>query len=285
MVIQVGVELCLFFSTRSRTDGSSSSCELIILRNKSHSEIIRVCMGIYAAALRNKKIQSNSHTPSLNTRGSKTIYWCQVTGGSRRGTVCKGGRVDKLVFNRHVYLRSPDGVGFTGKIEFVVNWNETIVYLLELWVGFVAARSFWAWSFRFSDRAFGNGVCSFKLLSCFLLHVVNLEVDNSLKWVLFNIVSGQITSDVLRKEGEVLLSRIWLYFYIPKAVVNIPLLTPIISPWFLFRRTIISQLELGPLVVRGLSREQPVNCFPFRASIERQRKANRIENAKRTKRA
>ena len=36
MVIQVGVELCLFFSTRSRTDGSSSSCEMIILRNKSH---------------------------------------------------------------------------------------------------------------------------------------------------------------------------------------------------------------------------------------------------------
>ena len=79
MVIQVGVELCLFFSTRSRTDGSSSSCEMIILRNKSHGGIIRVCMGIFTAALRNKKIQSNSHTPSLGTRGSKTIYWCQVT--------------------------------------------------------------------------------------------------------------------------------------------------------------------------------------------------------------
>ena len=79
MAIQVGVELCLFFSTRSRTDGSSSSCEMIILRNKSHGGIIRVCMGIFTAALRNKKIQSNSHTPSLSTRGSKTIYWCQVT--------------------------------------------------------------------------------------------------------------------------------------------------------------------------------------------------------------
>ena len=44
-----------------------------------------------------------------------------MTGGSLRGTVCKGGRVDKLVFNRHAYFRSPDGVGFTGKIEFVVN--------------------------------------------------------------------------------------------------------------------------------------------------------------------
>ena len=26
---------------------------------------------------------------------------------------------------------------------------------------------------------------------------VNLEIDNLLKWVLFNIVSGQITSDAL----------------------------------------------------------------------------------------
>ena len=79
MAIQVGIELCLFFSTRSRTDGSSSSCEMIILRNKSQGGIIRVCMGIFTIALRNKKIQSNSHTPSLSTRGSKTIYWCQVT--------------------------------------------------------------------------------------------------------------------------------------------------------------------------------------------------------------
>ena len=51
----------------------------IILRNKSQGGIIRVCMGILTIALRNKKIQSNSHTPSLSTRGSKTIYWCQVT--------------------------------------------------------------------------------------------------------------------------------------------------------------------------------------------------------------
>ena len=40
MVIQVGVEQCFFFSTRSRTDGPSSSCEMIILRNKSHGEIL-----------------------------------------------------------------------------------------------------------------------------------------------------------------------------------------------------------------------------------------------------
>ena len=71
---------------------------------------------------------------------------------------------------------------------------------------------------------------SFKLLSRFLLHVVNLEVDNSLKWVLFNMVSGHTTSDALWKEGEVFLSRIDCIFIFPKAVVNIPILTLIISP-------------------------------------------------------
>ena len=198
MVIQVGVEQCLFFSTRSCTDGPCSSCEMIILRNKSRGGIIRVCMGIFTTALK-KKIQSNSHTLSPSTRSSKTIYWCQLTGGLRRGTVCKGGRVNKLVFNRHVYAGRLNSVGFTGKIEFVVNWNETTVYVLKLCVGFVAARSFWAWSFRFSDRAFENGVCSLGLFLCFLMYVENLEMGNSLKWVLFNTVSGQITSDALWK--------------------------------------------------------------------------------------
>ena len=32
-----------------------------------------------------------------------------------------------------------------------------------------------------------------------LMYVVNLEMDNSTKWVLFFIVSGQITSDALWK--------------------------------------------------------------------------------------
>ena len=42
---------------RTKTGGSSSSCEVIILRNDSHGEIIRVCMGIFTTALRNKKIR------------------------------------------------------------------------------------------------------------------------------------------------------------------------------------------------------------------------------------
>ena len=37
-------------------------------------------------------------------------------------------------------------------------------------------------------------------------------MDNSLKWFLFNIVSGQMASDSLSKWGEVFLLRIWLFF-------------------------------------------------------------------------
>ena len=37
------------------TGSPSSSCEMIIFRNNSHSGIIRVCMGIFTTALRNKK--------------------------------------------------------------------------------------------------------------------------------------------------------------------------------------------------------------------------------------
>ena len=39
------------------TGSPSSSCEMIILRNNSHGGIIRVCMGIFTTALRNKKIR------------------------------------------------------------------------------------------------------------------------------------------------------------------------------------------------------------------------------------
>ena len=54
-------ELCLFFSTRSRTDGPCSSCEMIILRNKSRGGIIRVCMGIFTTALKKKYSQILTH--------------------------------------------------------------------------------------------------------------------------------------------------------------------------------------------------------------------------------
>ena len=44
--------------------------------------------------------------------------------------------------------------------------------------------------------------------------------------------------------------RIWLIFLFLRAVVNIPVQTLIISSWLLFRKMIISQLELGPPVER-----------------------------------
>ena len=40
------------------------------------------------------------------------------------------------------------------------------------------------------------------------MYVENLEMDNSLKWVLFMKLSGQISSDTLCKKGEIFLMRI-----------------------------------------------------------------------------
>ena len=45
------------FISSQPTSSPSSSCEMIILRNNSHYGIIRVCMGIFTTALRNKKIR------------------------------------------------------------------------------------------------------------------------------------------------------------------------------------------------------------------------------------
>ena len=45
------------------TGGPSSSCEMIILRSKSHGEIISVCMGIFTTTFRNK---TNTVKFSLN---------------------------------------------------------------------------------------------------------------------------------------------------------------------------------------------------------------------------
>ena len=59
----VGFMSIKFFSPRNETrstsctGGPSSSCEMIILRNNGHGEIIRVCMGIFTTALRNEKIR------------------------------------------------------------------------------------------------------------------------------------------------------------------------------------------------------------------------------------
>ena len=58
--------LWLFGTMAGRSRGGlSSSCEKTILRNTSHGEIIRVCIGIFSIALRNKK--KNSKVLNKNT--------------------------------------------------------------------------------------------------------------------------------------------------------------------------------------------------------------------------
>ena len=51
------------------TGGPSSGCEMIILRNKSHGEIIRVCFGIFTTDVRNKK-----YNQILNTNTSPYFH-------------------------------------------------------------------------------------------------------------------------------------------------------------------------------------------------------------------
>ena len=55
-------------------------------------------------------------------------------------------------------------------------------------------------------------------------------VDNSLKWALFNIVSGQIASDTLEVESGIFIENLPDFFLFLRAVVNIPIQTLIILP-------------------------------------------------------
>ena len=87
--------------TCAAIDGPSSSCEMIILRSNSHGRIIRVRMGIFTTALRNKKIRQildkntspyfhsaslviwlltmlkGTHVSELSiSKFSKGLFWC-----------------------------------------------------------------------------------------------------------------------------------------------------------------------------------------------------------------
>ena len=107
------------------------------------------------------------------------------------------------------------GVGFTGKIEFVVNWNETIVYVLGFCVGIVASRSFWACIFRFSDRASGN------------LRSVLLCGKTRPNGFLFNIVSGRSPGDSRKRSDNkwytvevrwgIFIENMTVFFFIPES--------------------------------------------------------------------
>ena len=60
---------------------------------------------------------------------------------------------------------------------------------------------------RFVNHENGCRIILFCRSQAFLMYVENLDMDNSVKWVPLNIVSGQITSDALWKNSKV------RYFY------------------------------------------------------------------------
>ena len=49
------------------------------------------------------------------------------------------------------------------------------------------------------------------------MYIVNLEMDNSPKQVLFNIANGQTASNALWKQGDVFLIQNLTVFFIPKS--------------------------------------------------------------------
>ena len=79
------------------------------------------------------------------------------------------------------------------------------------------------------------------------MNAVNPELDNSLEWVLFNIVSSQIASNSPWKEGEVFFIENLIVFILLRAVVNISIQTLAIHHAS-YLASDMSQLELGPLV-------------------------------------
>ena len=48
------------------------------------------------------------------------------------------------------------------------------------------------------------------------MYVVNLEMDNSLKWLIFNIVGAQLACDALWTSGEVFFIENLTVSFIPK---------------------------------------------------------------------
>ena len=65
---------------RLSTGGQSSNCEIVILQDNSHGETIRVCMGIFTTAPRNKNFgQLLTETPHLTSLlvGYLTVYYIE----------------------------------------------------------------------------------------------------------------------------------------------------------------------------------------------------------------
>ena len=80
------------------------------------------------------------------------------------------------------------------------------------------------------------------------MYVINLEVDNSVKWVLSTCKAVKYQAMHCGSKVRYFYWEFDRIFLFLRAVINIPIKTLIISPWLFFRKMIISQLEVGPLL-------------------------------------
>ena len=145
---------------------------MINLRNNSHGGIIRVCIGIFTAALRNKIMRQI-------LKKSTSPYFYSVT---------------PFIWPLTLMKRTHFRLGLS-----YVRWKRRNEQLAKMG------------SFHQSKRS-----------------------DN--KWYTVEVRWG-----IFFWEFDV-------FFLFLRAVVNMPIQTPIIPPWLLLRTMIISQLELGPPV-------------------------------------
>ena len=160
---------CLSFATTT-TGGPSSSCEMIILRNNSHGGIIRVCMGIFTTALRNKKIrQILKKNTSPRFHSVLLVIWPL--------TLMKRAHLSELFISRFStyirkaqgwthHFRTPDPRSEKSKLKMtgrpqICDYFRSHRKTLE---GFIPVFNL----VRFSDQAFGNGVFSLGLFLCTL---------------------------------------------------------------------------------------------------------------------
>ena len=117
----------------SHTGGPSSSCEMIILRNNSHGGIIRVCMGIFTTALRNKKIRQilNKNTSPYFHSVSLVIWPLNLMNRAHLSELF----ISRFSRSQFIYYRSGRSgekwSGQTDRPKFEGTWKDSRCHLLE----------------------------------------------------------------------------------------------------------------------------------------------------------
>ena len=117
------------------TGAPSSSCEMIIIRNNSHGEIIRVFMGILTTALRNKK-----YSQIFNENTSPYFY--SVSLAIWPLTMLRRTHFSELSNSRFTtYIRKAQGC----TLHFVKrqNWHPARIFIIGIFLTYLKVKNEW----------------------------------------------------------------------------------------------------------------------------------------------